>query len=142
MTQWVAGLLSVLGVVLAASTAVAYFRAGLAKATIETLRESNDALTARNGELDAVIMRLETRLSALERENEVLRSALGGKADVERVVEVVEHHHEEVMADRRMFEDRFTTAMVVVGEKLDANRKGIRDVLSLLGDHRRGQPGD
>lgn len=139
MNTGLAAIGGVLAIVVLVAVIVAYFRVNLSQATIDTLKESNAALTTRNGELDAELLDLKPRVAALERENEVLRSALGGKADVERIAALIEHHHDEVMADRRAFEERFTAAMVTVGERLDSNRRGITDCLNLLGAHRAGE---
>ena len=66
--------LSVLGVIagllVAAATVVAFFRTQYAKATIETLRDSNDALKARVDELEAQNARQATKLVHLEQEAE------------------------------------------------------------------------
>lgn len=138
MNAWIVGVAGIFGIVALVGVIVAYFRVNLSQATIDTLKESNAALTARNGELDSELLDIKARVGALERENESLRSALDGKADVERIAVLVEHHHEDVMADRRMFQDRFTAAMVEMGDKLDANRSAVADVKALVGGHRTG----
>lgn len=78
----VLGLLTLVSVV---ASAVAVARASLAKSTIDTLKESNDALVQQAGIQGAEIGRLTTRLTALESENKMLRTLASGSEAVERL---------------------------------------------------------
>jgi hypothetical protein len=111
----------ILGLLGLLASAAAYLRASYAKATVATLTESNVALTdqvrilkeeraddakARKAEQEewakdryALTVRMET----VERENETLREAVQGKADVERLVMLIQDHHHEVIEDRKAF---------------------------------------
>lgn len=87
-----------------AGAGTAYFRASYAKATVATLGESNRALLEQvailkdEREADQKERAAqEARILALERENEVLREVVQGKADIDRVVMVMQdQHHEDV----------------------------------------------
>lgn len=58
----------------AAAAAVAYFRASYAKATIETLKENNDALTNRVTILESDLKAANVKVAAVEQENILLRT--------------------------------------------------------------------
>jgi len=120
--QPVLGVIGIILVILAAvGSAAAYLRASYAKATVTTLGESNAALKEqvevlklerdeddRQRELLAEKHRADqvtwdTRLAAVERENTTLREVVQGKADVERLVMLIQDHHHDVLEDRRAF---------------------------------------
>jgi hypothetical protein len=136
---------AVLGALGLLASAAAYLRASYAKATVATLSESNAALSEqveilKNAREDEAKERLEerrraaqeivgltTRVEAQERENAILREAVQGKADVERVIQVIEDHHHEVIEDRRAFHVEWR------GE-IDKIAAGQDDVLSAVGE--------
>lgn len=121
VSGWLGVVLAVIGVLGLVASAAAYLRASYAKATVATLSESNAALTDQvrilkeereeeakeraaereraAQEMYALTVKVETQ----ERENAVLREAVQGKADVERVIMVIQDHHHEVVEDRRAF---------------------------------------
>lgn len=107
MTGSVTSWLSVIGLgitlITAAAAAVAFFRASYAKTTIETLKENNSALTEQVGILKEGHDNAVRELGELRAENSVLREALQGKADVERVIRVIEDHHRDVIEERLQF---------------------------------------
>lgn len=111
---------SLFAVVLVVATVVAYFRASLAKATIDTLRDSNNALQERVTILESETEKMKVKTESLQRENGILREAVSGKADILQIVQLLENHHNTVM-DRKAVLDR----------KVD-------DILGILQD-RRGQ---
>jgi len=128
-----------MGLVSLASVAgviVAYFRVSLAQATIATLKESNDALRERNAEIDALVIQMEARLLVLEGNNRVLREAVSGKESNQHVIDAVNHHHAEVMADRLVLGDRLTESALLLGQKVDANHRSILDILTIIGHQR------
>jgi cell division septum initiation protein DivIVA len=127
----------VLLVILASATVVAYFRASLAKATIDTLKESNGALTEQVAIVKDEAAQLATRVALLERENEQLRAA--PRVAFDQLLGAIETHHAEILADRHEFAQQWTAAMTNIGSKLDSNRHGINDVLALVGDARKAQ---
>lgn len=133
---WLAVLGSILGIVLVVATIVAYFRTSLAKATIDTLKESNGALQEQATILKGEFAGVKARVEALERENNTLRSALSGRADASKILDRIQAHHDEVMADRIQFENRFVEAMTEVGNRLDSTKHDIKDALALLGNKR------
>ena len=135
VTGWLTTLGVVLGVVLAVATVVAYFRTALAKATIDTLKESNAALIEQVGILKAEAVVTEARLTAVERENETLRAA--PRVAIDQLMNAIETHHREVLADRQVFADLWHAAQIDIGNRLDANRSAIADVLALVGGHRK-----
>lgn len=118
LSGWVALIAGTLGVLGLLASAAAYLRAGYAKATVQTLSENNAALTdqvrilkeereedTRQREQErtrnaAEVFALTARVEAQERENDILREAIQGKADVERLVMLIQDHHHDVMADR------------------------------------------
>lgn len=117
-----------------AATVVAYFRASLAKATIDTLKESNAALAEQVTILKAEQIATTARMESVERENELLRSA--PQVAFHKLSNAIDHHHAEVTRDRAEFAQSFRAAMVTVGDKLDANQHAIQDVIRLVGGHR------
>lgn len=86
------------GLLVVAATVVAFFRANYAKATIETLRDSNTALTARVVELEAEDARKSTKLAHLEQEAADLRSYVSGTEAVARLEQQMADHHLAVLA--------------------------------------------
>lgn len=134
------GSLATLGLAFAAiaGAVVAYFRVGLSKSTIETLKESNAALNERVGDLRTEQVTTATRLSAVESENAVLRDALSAKIDVSAILELVGRHHAVTVATAEAFDGRFTAAMIDVSDRLTSNKRAIDDVLAIIG-HRRNE---
>ncbi len=135
VSGWLATLGVVLGVVLAVATVVAYFRTALAKATIDTLKESNAALTEQVAILKSEATSLEARLTVVERENETLRAA--PRVAFDQLMGAIETHHREVLEDRHAFAQQWQAAQLDLGNRLDANRSAIADVLVLVGGQRK-----
>lgn len=86
------------GLLVAAASVVAFFRANLAKSTIDTLRDSNLALTARVVELEAEDARKTTKLAHLEQEAADLRSYVSGTEAVARLEVQLAEHRTDVVA--------------------------------------------
>jgi hypothetical protein len=118
---WLGLIVAVLGALGLLASAAAYFRASYAKATVATLAESNAALSEqvrilkeerdedrlereRERKEDAAkAAQMAVKIEALERENATLREVVQGKADVERLVMLIQDHHHEVIEDRKAF---------------------------------------
>ncbi len=66
------------GLLVTAATVVAFYRSSYARATIETLRDSNEALTERVKELEAENQRQGQKLAHLEQEAADLRTYVSG----------------------------------------------------------------
>lgn len=145
LSGWVALVAAIIGVLGGLSGAAAYLRAGYAKATVQTLNENNAALTdqvrilkderteekaaheAERAKSAAEIYALTARVEAQERENDILREAIQGKADVERLVMLIQDHHHEVMQDRDAFRVEWRGEVAkVLG--------GLDDLLKVTGD--------
>lgn len=145
VSGWVALVAAVIGVLGGLVGAVAYLRAGYAKATVATLSENNAALTEQvqilkaeraedaakrqveKSEAAAEIFALTTRVETQERENAVLHEAIQGKADVERLVLLIEDHHHEVIQDRQAFHREWRGEVGKIEGSLD-------DVLTAVGE--------
>lgn len=89
------------GLLVIAAAAVAYFRASYARATIETLRDSNNALTGRVTELEASEARLIVRCDAQEQELRNLRTYVSGTEAVHALELKVDAYHGELLDHRR-----------------------------------------
>lgn len=81
--------LAVVGLIAAAAAGVAYYRAAYAKATLETYRNDNEALSSRVGHLEDQVAVLEkqhhadeTRIKAIESENATLKNVIGATAAI------------------------------------------------------------
>ena len=85
------------GLLVIAATVVAFFRANYAKATIDTLRDSNTALTGRVAELEAENSRQAGKIRHLEEEAVSLRSYVSGTEAVARLEQQMADHHLEVV---------------------------------------------
>lgn len=160
LTGWVGLAVAVVGLLGLLASAAAYLRASYAKATVATLSESNAALSeqveilkgqreeeareraAEKERAAAEVYALTTRVEAQERENAVLREAVQGKADVERVIMVIQDHHHEVIEDRRAFHaewrgeiDKVTAAqddvLTAVGE-IATSQKAVRSMVGKI----------
>lgn len=145
LSGWVGLAVAILGALGLLASAAAYLRASYAKATVATLVESNTALRSRLDDLEQERRdeseahraqlanerreRLEvvTRLEALERENGTLREVVQGKADVERLVMLIQDHHHEVIEDRKAFHVEWR------GE-IDKMQATTDDVLTAVGE--------
>jgi len=87
--------------VVAVAALVAYFKASYARATIETLRDSNTALTARVTELEASEARLITRCDAQDQELRNLRTYVSGTEAVHALESKVDAYHGELRNHRQ-----------------------------------------
>lgn len=76
---------------------VALFRANYAKATIDTLKESNVALTARVDELEGENQRKTIDITRLSSENDTLRGLVTGRAELIELAHIVSRNHDEMM---------------------------------------------
>lgn len=94
----------ILTIATAAAAAVAYFRASYAKATIDTLRDSNAALTERVGLLELEVTTEKTKTEALREENRLLRTLV----PAEETLGVILQCLEELADQQRIIIDFFT----------------------------------
>jgi hypothetical protein len=90
-------LVGLLAIIALLGGAVAYFRQSYAKATIETLRENNAALTDRVSVLEGEGTRCATRLTAVESENTQLRTFVSGADAIKTLAESIAGQHSELM---------------------------------------------
>ena len=149
LSGWVGVVVAVIGLLGIVAGTAAYLRAGYAKATVQTLSENNAALTDQvrilkeereeekrvhtqeRTESAAEIYALTARVEAQERENDILREAIQGKADVERLVMLIQDHHHEVMADRDAYRTEWRGEVAKVLGSLD-------DLLKVTGETNTG----
>lgn len=146
--------LAVIGIVLvvlaAVGSAAAYLRASYAKATVTTLGESNAALkeqveilkadreeddrerTLVAAKVKAHTDDLSARLGSLERENLVLKDVVQGKADLDRLVMLIQDHHHEVIEDRRAFHAEWRSEIDKILSRLYATSQGISENVTTL----------
>jgi cell division protein FtsB len=87
----------VAGLLVAAASVVAFFRANLAKSTIDTLRDSNAALTGRVAELEAENGRQATKLEHLEQEAADLRTYVSGTEAIARLEQQFADHRADMV---------------------------------------------
>lgn len=101
------GLLAALfGLLVIVAAAVAYFRASFARATIETLRDSNVALTARVSELEADNLRIKAENEAQKQELGALRTYVSGTEAVHALEGKVDGYQQELRTHRQELLDR------------------------------------
>lgn len=145
VSGWVGLAVAILGALGLLASAAAYLRASYAKATVATLAESNAALSEQvrilkeerdedrvereqeRKEDAAKAAQMAVKIEALERENDTLREVVQGKADVERLVMLIQDHHHEVIEDRKAFHVEWRGEIDKVQGTLD-------DVLSATGE--------
>lgn len=134
--QVLTGLASIGALLALAAAAAAYFRASYAKATITTLSESNTALLEQVGilkserEADQAKAELrDQRMAALERENETLREVVQGKADIERVIQVLQDQHHSIVQDRDQWRDLWA-------ERMSHQDGALSQIKGMLGNSR------
>lgn len=127
LTGWVGAIAAILGLLGLLASAAAYLRATYAKATVATLAESNAALKERvelltgdlvNERADRAQEKVDhatqraadmARLAAVEVENATLRELVQGKADLDRLVLLVNDNTAALRQD-----------LSVNGEKIDS----------------------
>jgi hypothetical protein len=105
------------GLLVVAATVVAFFRANYAKATIDTLRDSNTALTERVKELEAENGRQAVKIAHLEDEAVALRSYVSGTEAVARLEQKFDHYHGELTEHRGVVTERLDAIAAAVGAK-------------------------
>jgi len=133
----VAIFVAILALTALAASVAAYFRASYVKATVVTLQENNAALTDRVRILTEAATEAEReravevakweaerevdrgRIRALETENGILRDVVQGRADITNVVDEIQHHHTEVMANAASFHQEWRTETDKAAASLD-----------------------
>lgn len=83
--DWSTGLgllVTVLGIAALVASTAAYFKVSFVKATIDTLKENNEALASRTAILESENARLKARVLDLETENTTLRSIATGEVAI------------------------------------------------------------
>lgn len=105
------------GLLVIAATVVAFFRANYAKATIETLRDSNTALTARVAELEAEDVRKSTKIEHLESEAVALRSYVSGTEAVRELDRKIDLYQQGLSEHRRALVARLDEIAKAVAAK-------------------------
>jgi hypothetical protein len=139
LSGWLALVVTILGALGLLASAAAYLRASYAKATVATLAESNAALTeqvailkakAEADEQDRERERLSMtgRLNLMESENNTLREVVQGKADVERLVMLIQDHHHEVIGDRTRFHTEWRGEIDKIQATLDDTLTAVGEV--------------
>ena len=115
-----------------AGAGTAYFKASYAKATVATLGESNRALLEQvailksEREADAAERATqEARIQALERENSVLREVVQGKADIDRVIMVIQDQHHDDVEFRSQWREEWVGRV----NKIDGSLHQIKGML-------------
>jgi siroheme synthase len=142
MPEW-AKPTDLIAIALMLGAVAALFRDRTRRSTIETLNESNAALREQVALLKEQLQTMHDQgiesaklLAATKAQNEVLRDALSAKVDVEAIQAAITHHHVAMSDEWRLFGDRFTEAMLTVGNRLDRNHESIGDLLVLTGSER------
>jgi predicted nuclease with TOPRIM domain len=94
-----------IGALLLVGAAAALVRGSYSKARIQALREDNEDLRARVSDLEGTVAsnrsreaNTEQRLSHVEEENKLLKDMVTQRANVEAMLDLLEHHHSESMA--------------------------------------------
>lgn len=132
MTEWLP-YLSVVGIFItlltAAAAAAGFYRATSAKATVEIQGQTIKALEQRLEQVLADNTAKTAENTRLTGENTILRDALGGKADIERLETLIENHHKAVIEDRAL--DR-----VAHEGRFDHVDKALLDIKGMLDDRR------
>lgn len=105
------------GLLVIAAVVVAFFRANYAKATIDTLRDSNTALTSRVTELEAENSRQAVKLKHLEDEAEALRGYVSGTEAVRALEQKVDTYQIGLAEHRRALVERLDLIAAAVGAK-------------------------
>jgi len=105
LPEWLGVIGAFLSVALALGAGLALVKGSYNKARIAALREDNDDLRARVGDMAAELERrklqeetLSARVSKVDSENQLLRDMVTQRAEVERVNNSLAEHHREAMA--------------------------------------------
>lgn len=85
------------GIIALVAAAVAVFRANYMKATIDTLKESNAALSDRNDQLDRDIAECQKQLATLKAENHALQNYVSGTEAIHELGHQLKEQHTEAM---------------------------------------------
>lgn len=131
VSGWVQVLLSLSAIASFAGLLLAYLKVGLSKGTIDTLKESNSALTARKEELEdesrqkdiryeRILTEIQGKLDLLTATNKILNEALSNKQSNDQILEAIKAHHREYLKNNTLFNDRYTEGQTTVGLKVDA----------------------
>lgn len=97
LSPLIGAVLGVFALVVIVGVAVAYFRATYVKATIETLKASNDAYSDRIDQLEADAVQCKTRLDASEHENASLRTYVSGTEAIKDLAATMREQHGDLM---------------------------------------------
>jgi hypothetical protein len=88
---------AILGILGLVGAGIAVLRSSYMKATVDTLKESNAALTERNTQLDRATAECSARMDALERENANLRTYVSGTDAIKSLGEQMAQQHVQQM---------------------------------------------
>jgi hypothetical protein len=121
-------ILGLLTLIAAATSVVAVLRANLAKATIEVLKDSNDAFETRVDQLEAENDRFLARMTALETENASLRSLVTGVDEIKRFRTEFDAHRSAVKDNH----DRILTGMYAVHDLMMEELKRLTTIEEAL----------
>lgn len=106
LPEWLGVIGAVLSIALALGAALALVKGSYNRARIQALREDNDDLRARVGDLDSELERrklreetMEAKVNKVDSENQLLRELVTQRADVERVEEAVREHHSKALKE-------------------------------------------
>lgn len=123
--EWLGVIGAVLSVALALGAALALVKGSYNKARIAALREDNDDLRARIGDLDNEIERrklkeeaLDAKVAKVDSENQLLRDLVTQRAEVDKVNLAVQAHHEAALSALEQHHEASTAAWTKVSDAL------------------------
>jgi hypothetical protein len=132
----ISAILALLALVAVVGSAVAVARVNLSKATIETLKASNDALSERVGILVEQGVTAEKRLAAVESENAVLRTLNNGAEAVNilgstlsKSVEDARLDHRDILAVVEAIAMSFQESNTALHDRMDLIHQQIKERL-------------
>lgn len=125
LPEWLGVIGAVLSIALALGAALALVKGSYNKARIAALREDNDDLRARVGDMDNELERrklreetLNARVDKVDSENQLLRDLVTQRAEVDKVHNAVQEHHEAALAAIEDHHDASSRAWAQVSDAL------------------------
>lgn len=126
---WLGPVAILITLISAAAAAAAYFRATNAKATIELQSSTITSYEQRLAQVESELAHYKADSIAARAENEVLRGALSGRADVEHLGSLLENHHRQVMDDRAVDRRAMEASLTQLAQ-------GQQQIMGMLGQRR------
>lgn len=125
LPEWLGVIGAVLSIALALGAALALVKGSYNKARIAALREDNDDLRARVGDLDSELERQklrdqtrEAKIAKVDSENQLLRDMVTQRAEVDRVNQAVAEHHKKAMTSLEEHHQASSQAWAQVSDAL------------------------